>query len=171
MSAWILPTHDRVLPSKTFQDKSPKASTHQALTCSRWQHPQQHNPQGKSGNVEQPGENLDDEVDPHRPPARDEAQQDGPEREQDHKGHGCHDTVGGAASHGRVVVEARPVAEPKAAIAIAIAAATAAAAARVPAAGISTVPAAASPAAKLGDSWVGERGWWARRYFAAPNAV
>lgn len=99
-------------------------------------------------------------MNPHRPPARDDAQQDGPEREQDHKGDGRHDPVGGAAPHRRVVVEARAVPEPEAAVAVSVAVAVAAAAvARVPAAGISTIIAAASsPAAKLGKRRVGERG-------------
>lgn len=100
-------------------------------------------------------------MDPHRPPARNDAQENGPEREQDHEGDGCYDPVGGAAPHGRVVVEASSVPKPKAAVAIAITITTAAAAAvaRVPAAGISTVPAAASPAAELGESWMSERGY------------
>lgn len=139
--------------------------TYQALTSAGWQHPQQHDTQGEAGNVEQPGEDLDDEVDPHRKTARDDTQEDGPEREQYHEGDGRYDPVGGAAPHGRVVVEAGPVPKPEAAAAVAttaIATTTAAAAgARVPAARISAAEAAASPAAELGESWVGERGWWA----------
>lgn len=99
-------------------------------------------------------------MDPHRPPARDDAQEDGPEREQDHKGDGRHDPVGGPAPHCRVVVEACAVPKAEAAVAVTIAVAvTAAAVARVPAAGISTIiAAAASPATKLGEGRVSERG-------------
>lgn len=138
--------------------------TYQALTCAGWQHPQQHDTQGKPGNVEQPGEDLDDNVNPHRKPAWDDTQEYGPEREQYHEGDGRYDPVGGAAPHRRVVVEASPVPKPEAAAAVAttaIATTAAAAGARVPAARISAAEAAASPAAELGESWVGERGWWA----------
>lgn len=137
-----------------------KVGTHQALAPRR-QHPQQHDPQGKPGDVEQPGEHLDEGVNPHREPARDEAQEDRPQREQDDKSDGRHDPVGGAAPHGRVVVEARPEPEPKA-VAVAISV-TAAAVARVPtaaaAAGTPSVPAPSSPAAELGECRMGERGW------------
>lgn len=102
-------------------------------------------------------------MDPHRPAARDDAQEDGAQREQDHEGDGRYDPVGGPAADGRLVVEARAVAEPEAAAAVTVTAAAAAAAAaaeaRGAAAGIPAVPAAASPAAKLGEGWVGERGW------------
>lgn len=103
-------------------------------------------------------------MDPHRPAAGDDAQEDGAQREQDHEGDGGYDAVGGPAAHGRLVVEALTVAEPEAAAAAAVAVtATAAAAtatvARGAAAGIPAVPAAASPAAELGEGWVGERGW------------
>lgn len=147
-------------PNKAIQAGASEATTHQTLTCSRWQHPQQQDPQGEPGNVEQPGEDLDDKVDPDRPPAWDDAQEDGPEREHDHEGDGRNNPVGGAAFHGGVVVEARPVPKPEAAaVAIAIAiTAAAAAVARVAATGTPTIRAAASPAAELGKRWVDERG-------------
>lgn len=147
---------------KGTQAEAPRyLSTHQALACPRWQHPQQQDPQNKPGNVEQPGEDLDDIVDPHRPAAGDDAQEDGAQREQDHEGDGRYDPVCGPAAHGRLVVEALAVAEPEAAaaaVAVTAAAAAATAVARGAAAGIPAVPAAASPAAELGEGWVGERG-------------
>lgn len=102
-------------------------------------------------------------MDPHRPAAGDDAQEDGAQREQDHEGDGGYDPVCGPAAHGRLVVKALTVAEPEAAAAaVAVTAAAAAATATVArgaAAGIPAVPAAASPAAELGEGWVGERCW------------
>lgn len=67
-------------------------------------------------------------MDPHRPATRDDAQEDGAQREQDHKGDGGYDAVGGAAPCGGLVVEARPEAKPVA-VAVPVAVAIIAAAA------------------------------------------
>jgi len=67
-------------------------------------------------------------MDPHRPPTGDDAQEDCTEREQDHKGDGGYDPVGGAAPRGRLVVEACPGPKAEAAVAVAVAIITAAAA-------------------------------------------
>lgn len=101
-------------------------------------------------------------MDPHRPAAGDDTQEDGTQREQDHKGDGGYDPMGGASPRGRLVIEA--LAEPKAegaAIAVAVAIAAAAAIARVPAARItiSVTTATTSPATKLGEGWMGKCGW------------
>lgn len=158
MSAWNLHLNRRLAPS--LQREAGNLSlTYQTRAPSRWHQSQQHNAQGESGDVEQPGEDLHDIVDPHRPPARDEAQEDGPQRKQDHKGESRNDAVRGALADGRLVVEALP--KPKAAVTIAVAAA--AAVSRVAGAPTSRAAAAAaaaaassSPAAKLCERWVGE---------------
>lgn len=100
-------------------------------------------------------------MDPHRPTTRDDAQENGTQREQDYKGDGGYDAMGGAASRGRLVVEARPESKPEAGAVAVVITAAAAAVARVPAARTSTsvTTAAASPTAELGEGWIGERGW------------
>lgn len=98
----------------------------------------------------------------HRPTAGDDAEEDGAQREQDHKGDGSYDPMGGTAVSRRLVVEALTETKPEgAAVAVAVAITAATSVARIPAAGISAsvTTAAASPAAKLGEGRVGECGW------------